>query len=73
MTPTLSQVLIAIAVKDPDQIERIKWEIKNSIGKSSIVGEWPNRNISVLGSSRELFMYNSLGQWIATFKLKALK
>lgn len=66
-------LLSHIAKEEPQCIDRIRWEIENSIGKSRLVSEWPTRKISMLANGKEYFMYNSFGQWIATFKLKKIK
>ena len=70
MTQFTEQQLKGIV--SPDK-ERLIYEIKNSLGMRLVVSEWPNTNISILANGKEYFTYNSIGKWIATFKLKSWK
>ena len=50
--------------------ERLEYEIESSMGNSNIVSEWPNNRISLLGGSKDCFIYNSNEKHIATFRRK---
>ena len=50
--------------------ERLVYEIASSMGNSNIVSEWPNKKISLLGGSKDCFIYNSEEKFIATFRRK---
>ena len=69
MTP--AEIIASANVTDP---ERFRYEVESKIKHSPFVCNWPNHNVaSITDGKSELIMYNSIGRYIASFKLKAWK